>query len=727
MVETAKGDKKMQLRNFFNPNAIAIVGASPDITKFQGKILKYLIKHGFEGKIYPVNPSYESVMDYKSYPTLTHIPAKFDLVIVIIRSDKVLGILEEAHSLGCLAAIVISSDFAESGEAGKRRQEKLQRFAHRSGMRILGPNCLGYINFSAKIAASGCTSLEKQALLNGKIGLVTQSGALMGSIFGRAQDEDIGFSLVVSMGNEVDVEAAEVIKYMLQDDNTEVVTGFIETFRNLDNFLDASNLAVQLEKPLVLLKVGQSEKGQQAAATHTAAITGSHDVANALFRRKGIVQINTIDQLYRTANLLSQVGLAEGNRVGIFTISGGACSWLADRCEALGINVPDLSNHTKKKLNEVFQYGFPANPLDITGQAISNQEYFSALLNIFMDDENLDIILIGMTAMPFPKRAAEDIVRAANDCSKPLIVFWTFDKIGEKAYALLRKSNVPLFHSSESCLNGIKQLIEYSKFMRGHRERASYPITSDAEDRKIRAQEYLSDKVGVLTEQESKMLLGIYDIPITKERVAQTLEETIAFAEEIGYPVALKVMSPKIIHKTDIGAVRLSICDKPELERAYFEIMESTKEIVKKSEIFGVLVQEMIQGRAEVFAGIINDQVFGPAVLFGLGGIFVELLDDKTIGVPPLSKAEALSLIKGIRASKVLEGFRQQKKCDLEAIADILVRLGEMAIDLEDYISEIDINPILVFPPDCGLKVVDATVNLKRINKSMVTKEISYE
>ena len=712
MKRSKEKNGRTELDLLFNPKAIALVGSSPDTTKFQGKILKYLLKHGYNGQIYPVNPSYESVLGQACYPSLSHITAKFDLVIVVVRSEKVLGILEEAVILGCPAAIVIGSDFAESGEVGRKRQEQLTAFSHASGLRILGPNCLGYINIPGKIAASGCTSLEKETLLKGKIGLVTQSGALMGSIYGRAQDEGIGYNLVVSMGNEADIEASQVIRYMLNDPNIEVVTGFIETFRDLDNLLDVADLALDLKKPLVVLKVGQSEQGRQAAASHTAAIAGSNDVANALFRKKGIIRVDTVDQLYRTANLLTQVPKASGNRVGIFTISGGACGWLADRCQALEISVPDLSPRTKKRLEEVFQYGHPTNPLDITGQAISNQAYFSELLEIFIEDENLDIILIGMTAMPFPKRAAEDLVKAARTCRKPFIVFWTFDHVGEEAYAHLRQANVPLFHSSEACLKGIKHLIEYSKFQREHGERSRVARYTAGKNRKLQASQYLAERTGILTEYESKVLLDIYGIPITKEKLVGSIDEALEAAEEIGYPVAIKLMSPSIVHKTDVGAIRIHLHQTAELKLAYKEIMDAGIKAVGKSKIDGVLVQEMVVGEAEVFTGLINDRIFGTGVLFGIGGVMVELLEDKVVGIPPLSHVKARSMIVDSRVGMILQGYRGQAVCDIEAIARLLVQVGEIGLDLRDYIDEIDLNPVMVFAKGCGIKVVDATITL---------------
>ena len=359
MIDQRHNKKQGSLELLFNPDGIAIVGASPDPNKFQGKILKYLVNHNYLGPIYPVNPSYESILGLTCWKSLASIPEKFDLVIVIIRSIKVLGTLEEAVSLGCFASIVISSDFAESGEAGRLRQDHLTGFAEKSGMRILGPNCLGYINVGEEIAASGCTSLEKGSLLDGSIGLVTQSGALMGSIYGRAQDEGIGYSLIVSLGNEADIEAAEVIEYMLNSPRIKAVTGFIETFRDISRFNAVADLAAEVEKPLVILKVGQSDKGAQAAATHTSAIAGSDDVADALFRKKGVIRVDTIDQLFHTANMLINLPSPGGDGVGIFTISGGACGWLADQCQTLGIRLPDLHPDTINKFKTGFSIWFP--------------------------------------------------------------------------------------------------------------------------------------------------------------------------------------------------------------------------------------------------------------------------------------------------------------------------------------------------------------------------------
>jgi acetyltransferase len=366
-----------------------------------------------------------------------------------------------------------------------------------------------------------------------------------------------------------------------------------------------------------------------------------------------------------------------------------------------------------KKLSEIFQYGQPANPLDVTGQAISNQEYFLKILSIFVEDENLDIILIGMTAMPFPQRAAEDLVNVAKVCQKPFIVFWTFDKVGENAYARLREADVPLFHSSEACLKGINHLIEYSRFRRKLEER---PLTTHYHADKARrsqALRFLVERTGILTEYESKELLDIYGIQTTIERLTGSVDEALEAAEEIGYPVVLKVMSPSILHKTDVGALRVDVGQATELRAVYKEIMDAASKVVSKAEIRGVLVQEMVRGKVDVFAGLINDTVFGPGVLFGLGGTLVELFNDKIVCIPPFSAEEALAMITETRGSKILQGFRGQPGCDVEAIAEVLAKLGEMGLDLKEYIAEIDLNPIIVLEPDCGLKVVDATVTIR--------------
>jgi acetyltransferase len=711
--DTFSRDQNLDL--LFNPSGIALVGASPDTNKFQGKILKYLIRHGYSGAIYPVNPSYDSIMGKACYSRLSDVPGKIELVIVIIRSDKVLGVLEEATSLGCLASIVISSDFAESGEDGRKRQELLTDFAKQSGMRILGPNCLGYINVARQIAASGCTSLEKETLLNGNIGLVTQSGALMGSIYGRAQDEGIGYSLVVSMGNEADIEVAEVIEYMLYDPQIHVVTGFIETFRDLNRFIKISNLALDKGKPIIILKVGQSEKGSQAAATHTGAVAGSNDVANALFKKHGILRADTIDQLFHTANLLTKVPEATGDGLGIFTISGGACGWLADQCQTIGIHVPDLQQKTKNKLSSIFQYGQPSNPLDVTGQAISNQDYFAELLHIFINDQNLDIILVGMTAMPFPTRAAKEIIRARNGSNKPLIVFWTFDRVGEEAYSLLKNANIPLFHSSDLCLKGIRHLIEYSQYKRNLRG-FDKPLIQDKpyKTEKMNAMVYLSQKSGVLSEFESKQLLQYYDIPIAREVLVNNETDAIEAAHKIGYPVVIKGISPNIIHKTEAGIIQHNILDENALKEAYWNIQKVFAKELNEEKLEGILVQEMISGGVEIFTGLINDQIFGPGIILGFGGTYVELFVDKAIRIPPLSHQEALQMIMEIRGAKILQGYRGQNAYDMEALAAFLVKLSRLSIDLKDYISEIDINPIIVLEKNSGIRVIDATVKMHK-------------
>ena len=364
--------------------------------------------------------------------------------------------------------------------------------------------------------------------------------------------------------------------------------------------------------------------------------------------------------------------------------------------------------------------------MDVTGQAISNQAHFAELLDIFIDDKNLDIILIGMTAMPFPGQAAENIVQAVQNSSKPIIVLWSFDKVGEDAYSLIKDANIPLFHTSDLCLKGIKHLIEFSQFKS---RIGSLDLEDDqgfyVESIKSKSTKFLSEKSGVLSEYDSKKLLNFYGIPIIKEKFVNDVYGALWSAAEIGYPVVLKGISPKIIHKTEAGLVKLNLHNDEDVIKAFTEIQAVASRMINGVDLDGFLVQDMVTGGIEIFTGLINDQVFGPGILFRLGGTFVELFDDKTVGIPPLTHHEAREMITSIKGSRLLQGYRGQHGYDLDALADLLMKLGQLGLDLRDFISEIDINPVIVFRGTDGVCVIDATVKLKK--ESEFEEELLHE
>lgn len=702
---------------FFNPRSIAIIGASKDFTSISGKPIKYLLSHGYEGKIFPVNPKYKEIGSLQCYPSVLDIPEPVDMALVAINYKRVLPVLEQCHEKGIKFAIIFSSGFAEAGEEGKRLQEEITALARRTGMRVLGPNCQGLVNLQKNITACFSASLENKPLVPGRTGFVTQSGALGYSIFNMAQEMGVGFSFIVSTGNEVDIHSLELLEYMVEHPDTDLLVAYLEGIKDGKLFRKVAGRALELGKPIVSLKVGRSEVGQKAASSHTASLTGSDKVVDAFFKQNGIIRVDDIQDITDIAGLFSKIPTPIGKGLGIVTTSGGAGILAADTAVELGLEVPELTEETRMKISKVIpDYGSAMNPVDVTAQVINDPEGFMNVLDAMLDSPDIDALVIVVTMIygGAGERLARDIVDVYKRAQKPIALCWTAgDRLMENCFAILRKGEVPYFKSPVRCVKALGALMRYGAFRRSWLESkdalAQVGAAVEAEAAPA-VREFLTACDSRLTEHQGKELLSRYGIPVTAEKVAATEEQAVAIASEIGYPVAVKVDSPDILHKTEAGALKLFIKNEEELKAAFHEVLTNARSYNPGARINGALIQEMVQGGTEVIVGINNDPQFGPVVIFGLGGIFVEILKDVSMRVAPFSYEEALAMIREIRGYGVLAGARGQSRKDIASLADVLVKVSRMAVELEDEIRELDINPLLVLPEGQGVKVADALV-----------------
>ena len=706
-----------ELSKLLAPRSVAIIGVSKDQSRIGGRLLKYLVKHGYKGELALVNPNYADLNGIKCYPTVSDIPNPIDCALVAVPFNHVLPVLEECASNHVGAAVVYSSGFAEMGDSGRMAQQRLKELARSKNIRICGPNCIGIVNFIDSIALSFSQFLEIDSFKPGNIGFISQSGALGGSMVNRAQDLGIGLSFFISSGNEADLDISDYIKHLvLADANTTVIAGVIEGFKDGTKFIEAAELALAHRKPLIILKIGETDIGKKAASSHTGSMTGADSVVEAVLNQKGVIRVRNYDDLFQTASLFSKKRIPGGGRVGILSTSGGAGIIMADHYTKLCLTVPEPSQRTIETASkELSAFGQVANPFDLTGQIFSDPELFKRCLNYFIADENFDIIQVNMSMVAGQASVgrAKQLLEVVTESDKPVVAWWAAGSLSDPGVKALTGSVVTSFRSPDRCAAAVKSLVKYHQLLR----KKADPITINTQEfpfAKRDAAKLFNSSNTCLSEHESKHLLSLYGIPVTKEILVDSKDEAIKVAAQIGFPVVLKVDSPDILHKTEANIISLNINSREEVGASYEKIMINAHRYNPEARINGVVVQEMVFGGTEIIAGMSQDPQFGPVLAFGLGGIFVEVLKDISLRVTPLSKSDAEEMVKETKGYAILNGSRSRARGDIEALVDVLQKLSRLADDFREEISEIDINPIVVLEKGMGVKALDALVIRKK-------------
>lgn len=704
------------LKYFLSPRSIAIVGASENFKSISGKPLRFLKEHGYQGKIFPINPKYEELGGMKCYPSILDVPEPVDLALIAVNYKLVLPVLKQCTEKGVKFVSIFSSGFAESGDEGRALQEQIAQLARESTMGVCGPNCQGSVSLRDAAIGGFSAALEIQPLRVGPIGYVTQSGALGYSIFNLAQEAGVGFTYIASTGNEVDLHTLDFLEFMLEDEETKMVISYLEGIKDGRQFMRLAERALELGKPVVALKVGRSEVGQKAASSHTASLTGSDAVCDAFFRQKGVIRANDIEDMIDVAALMQRIpALPKGKGLGIITTSGGGGILAADAAADHGLDIPDLGPETTAAIEAVIPaYGSALNPVDVTAQVINEAEDFMTVLEAMVANPDVHALVIVVTMITGKQghTMAEYIVKMSRQTDKPITVAWTAgDRLMGDNLEVLIEGGVQLYRSPVRAVQAMGSLMKFGAFRQEYLSRAAAsPQVAADKARREGALKMLAEAESTLTEFQGKRLFAHYGIPITQESVATTEEQVVEIAESIGYPVALKILSPDILHKTEAGGLKLNLSGRDELMSAYRDVLASAKAYMADARIEGVLVQEMVLNGTEVIVGVNSDPQFGPTIMFGLGGIFVEILKDVALRVAPVSHEDALAMIREIKGYKVLAGARGRTKTDIEAIADVLVKVSQMAIELSDEIAELDINPLLALPEGRGVRVADALV-----------------
>ncbi len=720
----------------FHPKRLAIVGATPR-QGFAYNIHREIVDGGYQGEIFGVTPRHTEVLGAPCYPTLDAIPGGVDKAIIVVPSRLVLDVLGQAELAGVAAVNIITSGFGEQGDgAAHQRQEEIRAFARRTGIRVVGPNCLGLISTPAKMIAIWG---PYDHVPRGPIGLVFQSGLLAYCVVTPTSERGFGYSYVITTGNEADLDATDFMRYYVEDDETHVIGCFIEQFRDPQKFLRVAAMAAERRKPLVILKVGRSEGGRRAAQAHTGSLVGSDAIADAIMRQYGVVRVDNLDEMNETLAVFHAKRLPRGSGVGAIFSSGGACGLVSDVAQSLGIALPPLAPQTVERLQAVIpDFGTVGNPLDVTGQAASRPEITEGAFIAMAEDPNIDIVLYGQ-AVPEQFDLATPVGAVLRKMPEryPDKLFLLMSLVvgrvregrregREPAEPVMHWDGVPFLQGADNGLRAVRSLIQYTEFQRARREAAVGSRQSAADSVLIPPKGHPESSVLVeqaraliaaargtpLVERTAKEVLALYGIPVTRESLATTADAAVAAARAIGYPVVLKIESPDIAHKTEAGGVLLDVRDDAAAWAGFETIIANARRYKPDARIAGVLVQEMATGGREMILGMTRDPAYGPAVAVGLGGVFVEILKDIALGVPPLTERDSRAMLARLRGAAILDGSgaRGGAPADTDAVVEILGQFSRLCLDLGDLVREIDINPLLVFDRGGGARVVDCLI-----------------
>jgi acetate---CoA ligase (ADP-forming) len=700
------------LQSFFWPQSIAVLGASPDTHRIRGRLLHQLRENGYPGRILPINPSYQEIGGLRCYALIGAVGEPVDLALVAIPAAGVAPALEECARAGVKNALIISSGFAEEGGAARDMQAALVEVTKRTGIRACGPNCEGYFNALGKVATTFSPTVEVQEdesrvlVSDRRVGVVAQSGGIGFALFNRGKAAGIGFSYVISTGNEADLNMADFLDYMVEDPNTHAVMLFCETVRNGPAFIAALAKARRLGKPIIAIKIGRSDAGSRASASHTASLSGSYTAYHAIFERYGVIEAEDPDEAVAIAGVLVTCPLPKGRRAGIITPSGGGGAWMADTLSLHGLVVPPLSASTQASLRSVMpSYGAPGNPVDVTAQGSTTGAAVMTAMETLAGSDEIDMLVL-ITSLTSETRVSLDAdrVRAtAARCGKPMTV-WTYTLPSE--FGRRSAAGCGLFVHSDLRNVGVamSKLANYAEALA-----RPHPVSPES----VPAVSLPDDLPSVLTEHRAKALLAAYGLPETQERLATSAAEAAETASALQYPVVLKIASPDLPHKTEAGGVVLGLQNPQSVAVAYDQIIRSARRYKPDARIEGVLVQKMAPRGHELVIGMVNDPTFGPIMMVGMGGTMVELMDDVVHRPAPVDAAEAAEMLGSLKSARLLTGFRGAAPIDITPAAELIANVSRAALAYRDRVAEMELNPVILHQDGSGLTIADALIMLK--------------
>ncbi len=695
---------------FFSPSSIAIIGASREATKIPGLLLTFLRRNGFAGEIFPVNPRYDEIEGLVCYPSVSAVESSIDLAIVVIPARLVLGALEECASVGVKNAVIISSGFAEGSGDSADVQRKIAELAARSGMRISGPNAEGFYNEIKQVAATFSPTVDvkpdtpRLIATRRRVGIVAQSGGIGFAIYNRAKAMGIAVSYVISTGNEADLATGEILDYLVQDSATDIVLLFIEGIRDPENFVAAARRAAEIGKPIIVSKVGRTTAGERAAASHTASMAGWSAAYDAVFAKYGLVVSTDIDEAVAVAAAFASNPMPKGDRTAVVTVSGGAGAWVADTVAGEGLCIPELSESLQAEIRTLIpSYGSPRNPVDITAQAVHSGG-LQKIIELLSRSAEIDIIIVVIslsseTRMPLKPTEIKPVVDAQ---AKPILVH-SYTLPSQFARNGLGEAGVVVYSGLASLGKAVRQLVWRARF-----DLTAIPMESSPSLAAIA--ECLDVAAGQLSEFESKRLLRDCGLAFPSEVLVRNRGDLQNAVERTGLPVAMKIQSRDIPHKSEVGGVRVNVVGVEEAHAIHDMLIANARRVRPDAEIQGVLVSPMAKPGVEMIVGTMRDATFGPIIMVGLGGIATELFKDVVYRPAPLSEQEAMAMLGALKSAPLLRGFRGTAVTDIAALAALIARVSQIATELRNVVSEIEINPVVVHAAGEGVTILDALV-----------------
>ena len=696
------------LDSFFAPASIALIGASRDHEKIPGRLLAMLRKNAYPGQIYPVNSNYTEIDGLPCYKSIGEIGAAVDLAVIIIPAHAVLPALEQCAAAGVKNAVIISSGFAEEGGDSAAMQDAIAALAKRTGMRISGPNAEGFFSQVQRVAATFSPAVDVKAgvvpliATTRRIGIVAQSGGIGFAYYHRAKALGVAVSYVVSAGNESDLGAGEFLDYLVQDASTGVILLFIEGIRDVEKFLAGARRAAEIRKPIIVTKVGRSGAGERAAASHTASMAGWSAAYDAVFAKYGFIVSNDLDEALTIAAVLATNPLPKGDRVAVVTTSGGAGIWGADTVALRGLQVPELSEPIQAEIKKLMpSYGTARNPIDVTAQGVTSGGLQKSVDLLTVSDEVDAILVVLSLSSEVRKPFREDELKPVLSAQHKPVVFYSYTVPSDFARRELAKSGVVVLSGLTHVGVAMRQLVDYAKFS----------LARPADDARPPARDLSAHLTSpVLSEADSKTLLRAAGIALPDEVLVKERGGLDAAIASVGFPLVMKVQSPDIPHKSEVGGVRVNITTKGEVFLAFEALLNNARKHRPEAAIQGVLLGPMSRRGVEIIIGTMTDKIFGPMVMVGLGGITTELFRDVVYRPAPVNAEEAGAMLTSLKAAPLLNGFRGAAKTDVVALSQLIADVSVLAARHAGEIAEIELNPVLVHPEGQGVTIVDALV-----------------
>jgi len=696
-----------KLSGFFKPKGVALIGASSNPEKLGYGILSNMIDYHYDGKVYPVNPKDDEILGLKCYKDVIDVPDPVELAVIIIPVKLIAAALKKCGQRGIKNDIIISGGFKEVGEDGAKLEEELLQIARQYDIRFIGPNCVGTMDLYSGLNSTFIDGMPQK----GGIGFMSQSGAVCGAVVNLFKDKGVGFSYFVSLGNEADVNETDVIEYFGQDKNTSVIAAYVEAIQDGRRFLDVAK-DVSRHKPIVIIKSGRSDAGAKAVSSHTGSLAGTYTAYQAAFMQAGVIEVETISQLFNMAAVLDTQSIPVGDKVAIVTNSGGPAALASDSLADNGLSLATLSEDSTRKMKKFLNPSAQvSNPIDMLGGA--TPEEYNKVLNILSEDEKVDTIftIYVPTSLVDPADVAAAISEQSNNTDKPIFTCFIADEALTETRKTLFDNKLPMIVYPDeigAMLGGMKK---YNRWL--DREQKASEILIDIDVDSARAKlESLRPGYKTLGEADTRPILKAYGIPVVSGILAKDQDEAVVNAKELGFPVALKLISADVFHKSDAGGVVLNLRDENEIRHACVSVKDQVLKKVPGADIEGFLIEKMAKDGIDVIIGMKRDPNFGPLMMFGMGGIYVELFKDIAFGVAPITRDDVLDMINNTKAAKLLKGYRGSPPADIDSINDSVLRLAQLALDIPK-IKEIEINPLRVFNKGQGSCALDARILLE--------------